>query len=436
MSELPDIQRRGFIEALQATVDTSIADTGSGGSASIGLMLIDIAGLSKINTLHGYSGGDLVLSESHTRLLGISKLPDTVFRISGHCFAFILPGLSNPAFVTLAVNKVVSILQGDIVLPNGAVTLEPRVGLAISANDEMSSMKLFAEAEHSLEKVKAGGELEFDQLLNKSADRPPRDEMEGKFRSALQNGDLELYLQPKIDLTTGEVSSAEALLRWLDTEGAPVLSPPATVALATQCGEDFELTRWIASQCIRTLSQWRGEFELGLAFNVQANLVNNRDILSTLNDAKAIWGVEPGKITIEITEDAILEDHETGCGNLDLIRAAGINLSIDDFGTGYSSMSYFKQIPATELKIDQSFVRTMDEDPQSLQLVKIMIDIGHQFGMRVVAEGIETKKTLEALMDLGCDYGQGYYFTKPLPREEFEQWVLARGTDVTASKSA
>lgn len=431
MSELPDIARRDFVDALRLIVDAQ-----SPGVKSVGLMLIDIAGLSKINALHGYEGGDAVLATSQARLLEISKLPDTVFRVGGHCFAFILPGLSNPAFVTLAVNKVVSTLQGEIMLAGGVVALEPRVGLAISHEGKTPSMKLFADAEHSLEQVKAGVEIQFDQLLGPAENRPPRDELEGRFRQALQAGELDMYFQPKIDLVTGQIASAEALLRWIDDQGAPILAPPAIVALANQSGEGFGLTKWIASQCIRTLSQWRGEFEIGLAFNLQASLVNHRDLLSTLNDAKAIWGVEPSKITVEITEDAILEDHEAGCGNLDLIRAAGINLSIDDFGTGYSSMSYFQQIPATELKIDQSFVRTMVEDSQSLQLVKIMIDIGHQFGMRVVAEGIESEETLEALKALGCDYGQGYYFTKPLPRAEFEQWVLAHQAEGSVVQTA
>lgn len=403
----------------------------------MGLMLIDIAGLSKVNAQHGYDAGDCLIAEAYARLLSISKLPDTVFRIGGHCFAFVLPGLSNPAFVALAVNKVVSILEGEVVLADCAITIEPRVGVAITKDAQAPAINLFAEAEHSLERVKLGETIEFDELLGSVGSQPEKKgELEGRFSRALQAGELDVYFQPKIDLASGAVNSAEALLRWTDEAGIPVLSPPAIIAVANQSGEAFELTQWIAAQCIRTLSQWRGVFELGLAFNVQASLVNHRDLLSSLEDARAIWGVDAGKITIEITEDAILEDHETGCGGLDLIRAAGFNLSIDDFGTGYSSMSYFQQIPATELKIDQSFVRTMMSDAQSMELVKIMIDIGHQFGMRVVAEGIENADALQALKELGCDYGQGYFFTRPLPRAEFEQWLQERESELASSQAS
>lgn len=432
MQPLPDIQRRHFISALKAIVEPQDAEP-----TSVGLMLIDIAGLGKINANHGYDAGDYVLAQAYDRLLQISKLADTVFRIGGHSFAFILPGLNNPAFVTLAVNKVVSVLQSEVLMGDYTLAIEPRVGLAISHGDQTHAMQLFADAERSLERVKLGNTIEFDELLGNTGSKPQeKGELEARLSSALQAGELELYFQPKIDLLTGQVNSAEALLRWTDEAGAPILAPPAIIALAAKCGEEFELTQWIAAQCIRTLSQWRGVFDLGLAFNVQANLVNHRDLLSSLEDTRAIWGVEAGRITLEITEDAILEDQETGCGSLDLIRAAGMNLSIDDFGTGYSSMSYFQQIPATELKIDQSFVRTMQYDSQSMQLVKIMIDIGHQFGMHVVAEGIESAETLEALKALGCDYGQGYFFTQPLPRDKFEQWLRERDSSSGASKRA
>jgi len=382
--------------------------------------------LKKVNIACGYSGGDTLLVTAYSRLMALSKLPDTVFRIGGHCFAFILPGLRNPAFVALDVNKVIATLENDIELPDRRVSAEPRVGLAISQEGATEAMTLFSEAEFSLSKVKSGATLSYTEVLGADEKPRPTDELESRFVEALRSGELDLYYQPKIDLATGHVASAEALLRWTADDGTPVLPPPAIVALAAQSGLAFELTQWIASHCIRTLSQWRGSLDIGLAFNVQANLVHHPDLVSALLDANAIWGVDPSRITVEITEDAIMEDSEAGFESLCQIRDAGMSLSIDDFGTGYSSMAYFQQIPATELKIDQSFVRTLHEDEQSYQLVKIMVDIGHQFGMRVVAEGIENAQSLEALKALGCDYGQGYFFSGPLPRTEFEHWAATR----------
>jgi len=181
----------------------------------------------------------------------------------------------------------------------------------------------------------------------------------------------------------------------------------------------------VVHTALRQVREWQDSIDVSVALNVQADLVNSPDLLTLLKDAIAIWGVKPERITVEITESAIIVDKESGFDNLLKMKQLGINLAIDDFGTGYSSLSYFKHIPANELKIDQSFVRTMRTDPQDLELVKIIIHIAHQFGLAVVAEGVEDKESLEMLRELGCDFAQGFYFSKPLPREEYEQWVLA-----------
>ena len=424
MTEPPDIQRRRFLDSLRDFVAIAAKD-----STSVGLMLVDVSGLKKVNSTCGYALGDALLSETHHRLISLSKLSDTVFRIGGHGFAFILPQLQNPAFVALAVNKVTAILDDGIALEGRMVSAEPQVGVAVSQQGCSDALVLLAEAEASLRKVKEGSALSYTEVLGSEASGETVDELEARFENALRDGELELFYQPKIELATDRIASAEALLRWTDDSGVPILSPPAIVSLAAQSGLAFELTQWIASHCIRTLSQWKGDMEIGLAFNVQANLVHHPDLVSALLDANAIWGVDPGRITVEITEDAIMEDREAGFKSLCQIRDAGMSLSIDDFGTGYSSMSYFQQIPATELKIDQSFVRTLHEDEQNYQLVKIMIEIGHQFGMRVVAEGVENAEGLAALKALGCDCVQGYFITGPLPRDEFEQWALGWSAD-------
>ena len=421
MTEPPDIQRRRFLDSLRGFVSAAASE-----STSVGLMLVDVSGLKKVNGACGYESGDALLYEAYARLVSLSKLPDTVFRIGGHGFAFVLPQLQNPAFVALAVNKVTAILDDGITLAGRIVSAEPRVGVAVSQHGCTDALELLAEAESSLRKVKEGRALSYTEVLDAHTTSDKADELELRFENALRDGELELYYQPKIELSTNRIASAEALLRWTDDSGKPVLSPPAIVSLAAQIRLAFELTQWIASHCIRTLSQWTGDMDIGLAFNVQANLIHHPDLVSALLDANAIWGVDPARITVEITEDAIMEDREAGFECLCQIRDAGMVLSIDDFGTGYSSMSYFQQIPATELKIDQSFVRTLHEDEQSYQLVKIMIEIGHQFGMRVVAEGVESAASLAALRDLGCDYVQGYYITGPLPRAEFERWARDR----------
>ncbi|RLA62028.1 MAG: hypothetical protein DRR04_01410 [Gammaproteobacteria bacterium] len=197
------------------------------------------------------------------------------------------------------------------------------------------------------------------------------------------------------------------------------------VQLADAAGRAFELTKWVVHQSMRQLKSWRHSLDVGLALNIQAGLVASPDLPTMLRDAIAIWGVDPAKVTVEITEGAFIEDKESGFDNLLALKNMGINLSIDDFGTGYSSLSYFKHIPAAELKIDRTFVSAMMVDPQDLELVKIMIRIAQQFGLTVVAEGVEDRATMLRLRELGCDSIQGYYFSKPLAAREFESWVRA-----------
>lgn len=422
VAALPDIERISFVHALSQVVESAIGE-----SSHTGLLLIDLSNMSKINHNQGYDTGDCVLDVAYQRLLQASKLPDTVFRIGGHTFAFILPSLMNPAFISLAVNKVAALLREEIAVGDYAIRLELNVGVAVNRQNKLGAMDFLGRAEASLRHVKRGGELDIEELLSDDGPPPSNGALEQEFVAALRDGDLEMYFQPKIDLRSGQVKSAEALLRW-KTPGGEQIPPPTIVQLADTVEQSFELTKWIISQCMRTLSQWQGTLDLGLAINVQANLITHADLLSTLQDSRAIWGVEDSKLTIEITEDAVIEDEDAGFANLIKIRDAGMPLSIDDFGTGYSSMSYFRQIPAAELKIDQSFVRTMMDDDQSHELVKIMVQIGHQFGMQVVGEGVEDAACFEALKALGCDLGQGYFFSPPLPREEFEAWMAAWNT--------
>ena len=152
-------------------------------------------------------------------------------------------------------------------------------------------------------------------------------------------------------------------------------------------------------------------------------LAGDPDLPSLLRDAIAIWGVDPARVTVELTEGAFIEDKQSGYDNLLKLSELGVNIAIDDFGTGYSSLSYFKHIPATELKIDKSFIDSMLVDTQDMELVKIIIHIAHQFGLTVVAEGVEDAESLHSLRELGCDTAQGYYLAQPLPADEFEAWA-------------
>ncbi|MEH6582688.1 MAG: bifunctional diguanylate cyclase/phosphodiesterase [Halioglobus sp.] len=415
--DLTEIARHRFFQALEEYVHRA-RDDGS----NVGLLLIDITNLGKINHNFGFSQGDLLLSVASEKLLSVSKLPDTVFRIGSHHFGFILPGLSNPGFIALAINKVATLLGQDITVGEESVPADINIGIAICRKGDLDSAQLLAIAETSLASVRRGGEHQFDGPGESESVFRQDFQLERQFRDTLQDNEFSLYYQPKINLRSGAADHAEALLRW-QLESGEFVPPDQLVELADSMGSGFALTKWVIHTGIRQLTAWRNRLDMSLALNVQASLVSNPDLHSLLEDTIAIWGAEESRITLEITESAIIDDKESGFDNLLNLTKLGVDLSIDDFGTGYSSMAYFKHIPASELKIDRYFVSSMKDDHQDRELVRIMIDTAHLFGMRVVAEGVEDQESLDILQEMGCDYAQGYFFTKPLPAPEFEQWV-------------
>lgn len=417
MDTLPEITRTPFLTSLSGFVKKARKD-----ASHLGLMLIDLTNLSRINHYHGYQTGDAMLTSAHRQLLGISKLPDTVFRVGDHRFAFILPGLGNPAFIALATNKVHRVLEEELEVDEQMIAAELKVGIAVNRLGERDSNSMLAMAESSLAMAKLGAYHRVEELLGEEEDNKADYQLEQRFAEALCDNDFELHYQPKIDLVTGRVSGAEALLRWFPDWREPVV-PEVVVELAESSGRTYELTRWVVHQGLRQLKEWQSSLDVAIALNVPASLVGNPDLAPLLRDAVAIWGVDPTRVTVEITESAIIQDKQSGFNSLLAMKEQGLNLSIDDFGTGYSSLSYFKHIPAGELKIDRSFVASMMEDTQDLELVKIIIHIAHQFGLRVVAEGVEDQESLNVLQELGCDYAQGYFFSEPLSREHFEGWV-------------
>lgn len=418
MNDAP-IARRDFLKALSRHI---VAEHST--QTSLGLVLINIANLQDINHQYGFNIGDTLILQTYQRLQSLSKLPDTVFRIDGQHFVFILPALTNPAFISLASHKIKNELEQEIELNDNSLT--PLITLAISLDFDktLSADELLIHAEQSLNKPDA-----HEQSLATNLSKPMptsfnRQELEKPFLDALRNNQFQLYYQPKLNLKTGAIDQAEALLRWELAEHG-FISPEVVVNLAEQCGESYTLTKWVVHTAARKITQWQQNFDIAVAINIQTSLLADSNLVHLIKDAVAIWGTDKHKLTLEITESAVIEDKESGLNSLLQLQEFGVGLSIDDFGTGYSSLSYFKDIPADELKIDQSFITHICNTPQDQALVKIIIGIAHLFNLKVVAEGIEDKATLNLLIDLGCDYAQGYYIARPMPDTDFETWMNA-----------
>lgn len=409
----PTIQREDFLHSVNRWLAQETAHTG--------LLLIDLANLAQINEHFSYAAGDSVLHVWQARLLAIRKLPDTLYRIGSHQFAFILPAMLSPALLMMAANKVTRVLQEEVRLQTWRLEPEVFVGVAYGMGGVVDAYGLLKRAEASLGSARAGR----PQTLGvDSAEDVAHQQhhLERDFRAALMANALTLYYQPKLNLKTGKVDQAEALLRW-QRPGHGFVAPDQLVALATRLGEGYNLTKWVVHTAVRQAKTWLPRLNLAVSVNVQADLLAGPEICHLVQDALAIWGLASDRLLLEITESAVIEDKKSGLETLLRLKNSGISLSIDDFGTGYSSLSYFKEIPANELKIDMSFVRDMLNNPQDQHIVKIIIEIAHLFKLQVVAEGVEDQATLAHLKTLGCDYAQGYFIARPLPAEEFEQWL-------------
>jgi EAL domain-containing protein (putative c-di-GMP-specific phosphodiesterase class I) len=248
----------------------------------------------------------------------------------------------------------------------------------------------------------------------------------GELRHAVEHDELRLYFQPKIELSTGRIAGAEVLLRWQHpTRG--LLMPADFIPFAEQTGFIRWLTRWTLDHSMAQAAQWQRDGKaLNLAVNISAEDIGDARFDSRVASLLNRNQLPPSLLTLELTESGFIEDPARALSMLDALAALGVSLSIDDFGTGYSSLSHLARMPVHEMKIDRSFIQNLESDPEFITVVRSAIDMAHGLGLKVVAEGIETAAAGNRLREFGCDIAQGYFYSKPMPRESFEKWLEGR----------
>jgi EAL domain-containing protein (putative c-di-GMP-specific phosphodiesterase class I) len=246
--------------------------------------------------------------------------------------------------------------------------------------------------------------------------------MMGELRSGLDRGEFRLYYQPKIDIATEKVTAAEALIRWIH----PVrgfMPPDSFIPLAEQTGNIQKLTSWALDTAISQVAVWKKQgIDIKVAINLSARDLSNRHLPNEVETLMAKHGATINQLILEITESAVMEDPKQTMEVLSALNKMGATLSIDDYGTGYSSMSYLKSLPVQEIKIDKSFVMKLASNNGDEILVKSTIDLGHNLGLKVTAEGVEDRASLDILKSYGCETGQGYHISKPVPAPDFEKF--------------
>ncbi|MDH3616879.1 MAG: GGDEF domain-containing phosphodiesterase [Gammaproteobacteria bacterium] len=388
----------------------------------LAVMIVRVRDVERLCASHGHKQTVALLDEFYADLSGIGRENDTIERIGDREFAVLLDGLKNRGHATLAARKIERVARKTGSRHSALPDLRTNIGIALcpAQGDDPHELLRLAEIA-SLDGRRNRKSVCFfeEQSAQKLFDDWG---LEQRLQAALESGDLELHFQPKVCLRSREIVGAEALMRWHDPEFGPI-SPDVFIDLAESTGQIVELTHFAIQTACRRLDDWSESLpDLRIAVNIAPSLIKDTDIIEALQSATKIWNVCADRLTLEITENALLGDREGTHNVLTKIREFGCEVSIDDFGTGYSSLAYLKMIPADELKIDRSFVMGMLNDSGDRKIVQHAISIAKSFGLSVVAEGIESEAILSELQKLGCDYAQGYYISKPLPSEEFAEF--------------
>ena len=389
----------------------------------LAVMLISIDRFRRLNTVFGYQKGDDLLEAFADRLDHISRDKDYIARMGNSEFLLVLPQIMNAGHVTLAAHKIINSLQETFVLDDTEHKVTAHIGISLFPEHADSVSELVQKAEIALMSARNSASIfsiysEESKELDVSAW-----DIEGDLEEAIEKDEFELYYQPQISIQTGIVFGAEALIRW-KTKGRGYIRPDIFIKIAEKSGQIEAITWWTINRALREVSEWPKTWTpLKVAVNVSAVVLKDVAFVSSVKSALSIWGVSSEQLILEITESALMEDTTSSIITLEELKSLGVGISIDDFGTGYSSMAYFKNIPANEIKIDQSFVFYMLKNEMDQHVVNTIIELAHGFSLKVVAEGVEDVDTYNALKELGCDIAQGFYLAKPMPQTEFIKWV-------------
>ncbi len=381
----------------------------------IALLCLDLDRFKIVNDSYGHLAGDQLLIEVAARLKTCVRKGDVVARMGGDEFAIIQEVDKAEDSQALAA-RIVAAMKPPVTLPAARVEVGVSVGIALSPDDAQDQHNLLSRADLALYRVKSEGrnnwcfyQPEMDEKLLQ------RLEMEQDLKAAMERGEFELYFQPLLDLTTSEVVSFEALLRWKHPKRGFV-SPGEFIPVAEECGLIGPIGEWVLRTACAKAAAWPQPWSL--AVNISPLQFRYKSLTSLVKSALRTSGLKPQRLELEITETVILGNEKHNITVLNDIRNLGVRIAMDDFGTGYSSLSYLRAFPFDKIKIDQSFVRDLPQDENALSIIRAITGLAQSLGVRITAEGVETEAQLKALRDLDCHQAQGYLIGRPAPSIE------------------
>lgn len=402
------------------------ADSPSGGV----LMLLDLDGFKDVNDSLGHSAGDDLLVDVAERLAEFAPSGSTIARLGGDEFAVVLPGAVPVQRARAAARRLLVAFDRPFQVRDISVAIDASVGIAIAGLHGNTRDELLQRADIAMYAAKRGKRritVYSDDLDPMGADVLA---VVADLRRALDAGELRLHYQPKVNMESRSVSSVEALVRWRHPVRG-LLMPAAFIPFAERAGLIGKVTLWVIDEAVRQCREWadQGHF-LTVAINISQSSLLDPSVSSALVAAIEAYDVPASAIEVEITESALTADLDGAAEALTALHAHGVRISIDDYGTGYSSIAHLRALPVQCIKIDRSYVAGMLEDPASTSIVRSTLDLAHELGLQVVAEGVETQVEYEALLAIGCDVAQGYYCARPMPGESIVEWM----TQLTAPK--
>jgi diguanylate cyclase (GGDEF)-like protein/PAS domain S-box-containing protein len=387
----------------------------------VAVLFLDLDGFKHINDSLGHAVGDKILQTVARRLLSCVRISDTVSRQGGDEFVVLLTEVEHPKDSIAAVKRMLDAIAEPYSIGENYLHVTTSIGVSVYPDDGVDAETLIKNADTAMYRAKENGHQScqfFEPAMNVQA--VERQSIEESLRRALQRAEFMLHYQPKINVATGRITGAEALIRWNHpTRG--LVSPLQFIPIAEDCGLILPISRWVVREACSQAKAWSdlGLPPITMAVNISAMDFRDASFLDSVFTTLEETGLDPNLLELELTESVLMKRAESAEMTLKALRARGILLAVDDFGTGYSSLSYLRQFSIDALKIDQSFIRQLSITPEETTIVTAMISMGRSLKLRVVAEGVETEQELEFLTAHGCDEAQGYYFSRPVLPNDF-----------------
>jgi EAL domain-containing protein (putative c-di-GMP-specific phosphodiesterase class I)/GGDEF domain-containing protein len=395
-------------------------------AASIALLLIEVGEVARLQARLGIAEGTLLLESLFHRLVDAIAGRGSVIPLGDGRYCVLIGAIRNSGHAVLAGEKLVRTAEDAFNAANLALKPTLNIGISLYPVQAEQPETLLKLAQIATEAARKRGVriVVFDDMCGTEVLSPW--ELGGEFAQALATGDLSVYYQPKVSMITGRPSGVESLMRWF-RDGKTVAMPDVFIPLAEEAGMICGTTWYSLSNSLRMAAEYA---DLSVAVNITPGMLHHREFIDMIRTAVTTWSAAGNRLTLEVTEGALIADFAVATARLKKLRDMGLRVSIDDFGTGYSSLSYFKKIPADELKIDKSFVLGMATDSADRHLVQTIIGLSQHFKLEIVAEGVESRETFDALAAMGCHHAQGHLFSPALCSEKLKEWLRRNSRDL------